>query len=130
MEQPNLYLKDLRKIMLLDKAKLRMLQDCIEQGSALSSTLQKAASLPKLPVWPVSCLSEYLSDSPSTATSCSPHPDLLSYPVHLHSCCFVAKRRVQEVAIQRPHLLSSPLLQQCKQLSSRSLIIHNLLFPA
>lgn len=67
---------------------------------------------------------------PPTAISRSRHRDLLSYPVHLQSCCFVSNRRVKEVAIYRPHLLSSPLLQQHKQLLPRSLIIHNLLLPA
>lgn len=67
---------------------------------------------------------------PPITVSRARHRDLLFYPVHLQSCCFVSNRSIKEVAIYRPHLLSSPLLQQHKQLLPRSLIIHNLLLPA
>lgn len=63
---------------------------------------------------------------PPPALLPSHHCDLLSYSVHLQFCCFSSYRRGKELAIYRPHLLSSPLLQQQKQLLPRCPIIYNL----
>lgn len=81
-------------------------------------------------VWNISHLrscQHHTAPFPPPALLCSHHYDLLSYPVHLQFFCFLSYRRVKEVAIYRPYLLSSPLLQQQKQLLPRSLIIYNLL---